>query len=40
MAASRLGAEAHRQAADYAWSIQAERYLAIVERLVAAGGGG
>jgi glycosyltransferase involved in cell wall biosynthesis len=40
MAASRLGAEAHRQAADYAWSVQAERYLAIVERLVAAGGGG
>jgi glycosyltransferase involved in cell wall biosynthesis len=36
MAASRLGAEAHRQAADYAWSVQAERYVAIVERLVAA----
>jgi glycosyltransferase involved in cell wall biosynthesis len=33
--AARLGAEAHRQAAGYAWSLQAEHYLAIVERLAA-----
>jgi glycosyltransferase involved in cell wall biosynthesis len=35
LAAARLGAEAHRQAADYGWEIQAARYLAIVERLAA-----
>jgi glycosyltransferase involved in cell wall biosynthesis len=34
-AAARLGAEAHRQAAGYAWPAQAQRYLAIVERLTA-----
>jgi glycosyltransferase involved in cell wall biosynthesis len=33
--AARLGAEAHRQAAGYAWSHQAEHYVAIVERLAA-----
>jgi glycosyltransferase involved in cell wall biosynthesis len=33
-AASRLGAEAHRQAAAYAWEVQAERYVGIVERLI------
>jgi glycosyltransferase involved in cell wall biosynthesis len=33
--AARLGAEAHRQAAGYAWSLQAEHYVAIVERLAA-----
>jgi glycosyltransferase involved in cell wall biosynthesis len=33
-AASRLGAEAHRQAATYAWEVQAARYVAIVERLI------
>jgi glycosyltransferase involved in cell wall biosynthesis len=33
-AASQLGAEAHRQAAAYAWDIQAARYVSIVERLV------
>jgi glycosyltransferase involved in cell wall biosynthesis len=32
--ASRLGAEAHRQAAAYAWDLQAARYLEIVERLI------
>jgi glycosyltransferase involved in cell wall biosynthesis len=32
-AARRLGAEAHRQAAAYAWSVQAARYVAVVERL-------
>lgn len=35
-AASRLGAEAHRQAAGYAWSVQAARYVGIVERLIGA----
>jgi glycosyltransferase involved in cell wall biosynthesis len=35
VAASRLGAEARRQAAAYAWEVQAARYVAIVERLVA-----
>ena len=34
-AAARYGAEAHRQAADYGWEVQAARYLAIVERLAA-----
>ena len=34
-AAARLGAEAHRQAAGYAWSLQAEHYVAVVERLAA-----
>ncbi|HET6379511.1 MAG TPA: glycosyltransferase family 4 protein [candidate division Zixibacteria bacterium] len=34
-AAQRLGAEAHRQAAAYDWSVQARRYLEIVERLTA-----
>jgi len=33
-AAARLGAEAHRQAADYAWQRQAPRYLGVVERLI------
>ena len=37
-AAARLGAEAHRQAADYAWSVQAQRYLATVDRLVRGAG--
>jgi glycosyltransferase involved in cell wall biosynthesis len=32
---ARLGAEAHQQAAQYEWAAQAERYLAIVERLLA-----
>jgi glycosyltransferase involved in cell wall biosynthesis len=32
--ASRLGAEAHRQSAAYAWEVQAARYVAIVERLI------
>ncbi|HYN64773.1 MAG TPA: glycosyltransferase [Candidatus Limnocylindrales bacterium] len=31
--ASRLGAEAHRQAAAYDWEVQAARYVEIVERL-------
>jgi glycosyltransferase involved in cell wall biosynthesis len=31
--AARLGAEAHRQSAAYAWDVQASRYLEIVERL-------
>ncbi len=34
-AAARLGAEAHRQAAGYAWGTQAARYLEIVDRLVS-----
>ena len=34
MAAARLGAEAHRQAAAYRWETQAARYLGIVNRLV------
>lgn len=34
-AAARFGAEAHRQAADYGWEIQAARYLAIVDRLAS-----
>jgi glycosyltransferase involved in cell wall biosynthesis len=34
-AASRIGAEAHRQAAAYAWEVQAQRYVGIVERLIA-----
>ena len=33
-AAARLGAKAHRQAAGYAWPAQAQRYLAIVQRLI------
>ena len=33
-AAARLGAEAHRQAAGYAWPTQAGRYLRVVERLI------
>jgi glycosyltransferase involved in cell wall biosynthesis len=32
---ARMGAEAHRQEARYEWAAQAERYLAIVERLMA-----
>jgi glycosyltransferase involved in cell wall biosynthesis len=32
--AARLGAEAHRQAAGYAWQLQAPRYLEVVERLI------
>ncbi|HSM38928.1 MAG TPA: glycosyltransferase, partial [Candidatus Limnocylindrales bacterium] len=35
-AAARLGAEAHRQAAEYGWDVQARRYVEIVERLVGA----
>lgn len=35
LAAARLGAEAHRQAAGYGWDVQAGRYLEIVERLAA-----
>ena len=34
-AAARFGAEAHRQAADYGWEVQAARYLAIVDRLAS-----
>jgi glycosyltransferase involved in cell wall biosynthesis len=34
--AARLGAEAHRQAAGYAWEVQARRYVGVVERLIAA----
>jgi glycosyltransferase involved in cell wall biosynthesis len=34
--ASRLGAEARRQAAGYTWEVQGRRYLEIVERLLAA----
>ena len=34
--AARLGAEARRQAAGYAWEVQGRRYLEIVERLLAA----
>ena len=33
-AAARLGAEAHRQAADYAWSVQAQHYLEVIERMI------
>jgi glycosyltransferase involved in cell wall biosynthesis len=33
-AASRLGAEARRQAAAYAWEVQAKRYVQIVGRLI------
>jgi len=33
-AAARLGAEAHRQAAAYAWDVQATRYIETVERLI------
>jgi glycosyltransferase involved in cell wall biosynthesis len=32
---ARMGAEVHRQEARYEWAAQAERYLAIVERLMA-----
>jgi glycosyltransferase involved in cell wall biosynthesis len=32
--AARLGAEAHRQEAQYEWADQAKRYVAIVERLL------
>ena len=35
VATARLGAEAHRQAAKYEWAEQAQRYVAIVERLLA-----
>lgn len=35
VAAARLAAEAHRQAAGYGWEIQAARYLDIVKRLAA-----
>jgi glycosyltransferase involved in cell wall biosynthesis len=35
VAAARLGAEAHRQEAQYEWADQAMRYVAIVERLLA-----
>ena len=38
-AAARLGAEAHRQAASYAWSAQAAHYLEVVERLLGTGRG-
>jgi glycosyltransferase involved in cell wall biosynthesis len=34
-AAARLGAEAHRQSAEYAWEVQARGYVKIVERLMA-----
>jgi glycosyltransferase involved in cell wall biosynthesis len=33
--AARLGAEAQRQVARYAWAVQARRYVGIVERLIA-----
>jgi glycosyltransferase involved in cell wall biosynthesis len=36
--AARMGAEAQRQAARYAWDVQARRYVQIVERLIAVGG--
>jgi glycosyltransferase involved in cell wall biosynthesis len=36
-AAARLGAEAHRQAAAYAWSAQAAHYVEVVERLLRDG---
>jgi glycosyltransferase involved in cell wall biosynthesis len=39
-AAARLGAEARRQAAGYAWNRQAEVYVEIVERLMGAGPAG
>jgi glycosyltransferase involved in cell wall biosynthesis len=32
---ARLGAAAHRQAAQYTWAAQAQRYVAIVEKLMA-----
>ena len=35
VATARLGAEAHRQEAQYEWAEQAQRYVAIVERLLA-----
>lgn len=35
VAAARLGAEAHRQEAQYEWADQAGRYVAIVDRLLA-----
>jgi glycosyltransferase involved in cell wall biosynthesis len=35
LATARLGAEAHRQAARYEWAEQSQRYLGIVERLLA-----
>jgi glycosyltransferase involved in cell wall biosynthesis len=35
VAAARLGAEGHRQAARYGWADQKARYVAIVERLAA-----
>jgi glycosyltransferase involved in cell wall biosynthesis len=35
VAAARLGAEAHRQEAQYEWADQARRYVAIVEGLLA-----
>lgn len=36
VATARLGAEAHRQSAAYAWDLQAAHYLDVVERLMAA----
>jgi glycosyltransferase involved in cell wall biosynthesis len=33
--AARLGAEARRQSAKYAWEVQGRRYVEIVERLMA-----
>jgi glycosyltransferase involved in cell wall biosynthesis len=38
-AAARLGAEAHHQAAAYAWEVQAVRYLDIVERMMGVAAG-
>jgi glycosyltransferase involved in cell wall biosynthesis len=35
VATARLGAEAHRQETQYEWAEQAQRYVAIVERLLA-----
>jgi glycosyltransferase involved in cell wall biosynthesis len=35
VATARLGAEAHRQEAQYEWADQARRYVAIVDRLLA-----
>jgi len=35
VATARLGAEAHRQEAQYEWAEQAQRYVTIVERLLA-----
>jgi hypothetical protein len=35
LGSARLGADARRQAARYAWVEQAQRYVAIVEKLMA-----